>query len=43
MEELNKARTSLQQQLDQTAARYNQDREALEDLLRRQETPTRTN
>ena len=42
MEELNKARTSLQQQLDQTAARYNQDREALEDLLRRQETPTRT-
>jgi len=43
MEELNKARTSLQQQLEQTAARYQQDREALEDLLRRQETPTRTN
>ena len=43
MEELNKARTSLQQQLEQTAVRYQQDREALEDLLRRQETPTRTN
>jgi len=43
MEELNKARTSLQQQLEQTAARYQQDREALEDLLRRQETPARTN
>lgn len=36
LEELDKARTSIQQQLDQTAARYQQDREALEDLLRQQ-------
>ena len=36
--ELDKARTSIQQQLDQTLARYQQDREALEELLRRQET-----
>ena len=43
LEELEKARTSLQQQLDQTATRYQQDREALEDLLRRQDTSTRTN
>jgi prefoldin subunit 5 len=42
MEELDKARTSLQQQLNQTATRYQQDRDALEDLLQRQETPTRT-
>jgi len=43
LEELEKARTSIQQQLDQTSARYQQDREALEDLLRRQNAPTRTN
>jgi len=43
LEELDKARTSIQQQLDQTGSRYQQDREALEDLLRRQNTPTRTN
>ena len=43
LEELDKARTSIQQQLDQTAARYNQDREALEDILRRQNASTRTN
>lgn len=43
LEELEKARTSIQQQLDQTAARYHQDRDALEDLLRKQNTPTRTN
>jgi prefoldin alpha subunit len=42
LEELDKARTSLQQQLDQTAGRYQQDREALEDILRRQSAPTRT-
>jgi prefoldin alpha subunit len=43
LDELEKARTSIQQQLDQTAARYHQDRDALEDLLRKQNTPTRTN
>ena len=43
LEELDKARTSIQQQLDQTGARYQQDREALEDILRRQNAPTRTN
>jgi len=42
LEELEKARTSIQQQLDQTATRYQQDREALEDMLRQQNTPTRT-
>jgi prefoldin alpha subunit len=42
LEELDKARTSIQQQLEQTAARYQQDREALEDLLRRPSTQTRT-
>ncbi|HUK27158.1 MAG TPA: prefoldin subunit alpha [Candidatus Acidoferrales bacterium] len=35
LQELEKARTSIQQQLDQTATRYQQDRDALEDLLRR--------
>jgi len=35
LQELDKARTSIQQQLDQTLARYQQDREALEELLRR--------
>jgi prefoldin alpha subunit len=43
LEELDKARTSLQQQLDQTAARYQQDREALEDLLRKQSPTTQRN
>lgn len=38
LEELDKARTSIQQQLDQTISRYQQDRDALEDLLRRQGT-----
>lgn len=42
LEELDKARTSLQQQLDQTATRYQQDRDALEELLRRQNSPSRT-
>lgn len=36
LEEMDRARTSIQQQLEQTASRYQQDREALEDLLRRQ-------
>ncbi len=35
LQELEKARTSLEQQLDQTVGRYQQDREALEELLRR--------
>jgi prefoldin alpha subunit len=38
LEELDRARTSIQQQLDQTIGRYQQDRDALEDLLRHQET-----
>jgi len=42
LEELDKARTSIQQQLDQTATRYQQDRDALEDLLRQQNAPART-
>jgi prefoldin alpha subunit len=41
LQELDKARTSIQQQLDQTVTRYEQDREALEDLLRRQGTTSR--
>jgi prefoldin alpha subunit len=35
LQELDKARTAIQQQLDQTLARYQQDREALEELLKR--------
>lgn len=42
LDELDKARTSIQQQLDQTATRYQQDRDALEELLRRQNSPSRT-
>jgi len=34
MDELDQARNSIQQQLDQTLSRYQQDREALEELLR---------
>jgi prefoldin alpha subunit len=41
LQDLDKARTSIQQQLDQTATRYQQDREALEELLRRQNPPSR--
>jgi prefoldin alpha subunit len=40
LEELDKARTSIQQQLDQTIARYQQDRDALEELLRHQNAPS---
>ena len=39
LEELERARTSLQQQLEQTGARYQQDRDALEDILRQQNAP----
>ena len=42
LQELDKARTSIQQQLDQTATRYQQDREALEDLLRQQSSRPQT-
>jgi prefoldin alpha subunit len=38
LEELDRARGSIQQQLDQTASRYQQDREALEDILQSQAT-----
>ena len=38
LQELDKARNSIQQQLEQTLARYQQDRDALEELLRRQGT-----
>ncbi len=41
LQDLDKARTSIQQQLDQTGTRYQQDREALEDLLRQQSQPSR--
>lgn len=41
LQELDKARTSIQQQLEQTLARYQQDRDALEDLLGRQGTAAR--
>ncbi|HUK51503.1 MAG TPA: prefoldin subunit alpha [Terriglobales bacterium] len=42
LQELEKARSSIQQQLDQTATRYQQDRDALEDLLRQQSAPRQT-
>ncbi|MGA2625794.1 MAG: prefoldin subunit alpha [Candidatus Bathyarchaeia archaeon] len=42
LQDLDKARTSIQQQLDQTATRYQQDREAIEELLRRQTPPSRS-
>jgi prefoldin alpha subunit len=35
VQDLDKARNSIQQQLDQTLARYDQDREALDQLLRK--------
>lgn len=38
LQDFEKARTAIQQQLDQTVARYQQDREALEELLRRQQS-----
>jgi prefoldin alpha subunit len=41
LQELDKARTSIQQQLDQTLTRYQTDREALEEILRRKESPAK--
>lgn len=38
LQEFDKAKTAIQQQLEQTVARYQQDREALEELLRRRES-----
>jgi len=40
LEDLDKARTSIQQQLDQTVNRYQQDRDALEEILRHQNAPS---
>ena len=40
LQDLDKARTSIQQQLDQTVSRYQQDRETIEDLLQRQPQPS---
>lgn len=37
LQDLEKARTAIQQQLDQTLGRYQQDRQAIEELLRRRE------
>lgn len=42
LQELDKARNSIQQQLEQTLARYQQDRDALEELLRRQGAAAQT-
>jgi prefoldin alpha subunit len=41
LQEMDKARTSIQQQLDQTLARYEQDREALDALLRQRSGTTK--
>jgi len=38
LQELEKARTSIEQQLQQTLSRYQQDREALEDIMQQHET-----
>jgi len=37
LEELDRTRNAIQQQLDQTLGRYQQDRDALEDILRKRE------
>jgi prefoldin alpha subunit len=42
VQELDKARNSIQQQLDQTLARYDQDREALDQLLRKRSAGPQT-
>ena len=42
VQDLDKARNSIQQQLDQTLARYDQDREALDQLLRKRGAGPRT-
>jgi len=42
LQELEKARTAVQQQLEQTLGRYQQDRDAVEELLkRRNSAPTK--
>jgi len=38
LQDLEKARTSIEQQLQQTLSRYQQDREALEDIITQRET-----
>ena len=38
LQDLEKARTAIQQQLEQTLNRYQQDRDALEEILRQRET-----
>jgi prefoldin alpha subunit len=38
LQDLEKARTSIEQQLQQTLGRYQQDREALEDIIKQRET-----
>ena len=40
LQELEKARTAVQQQLEQTLSRYQQDRDAVEELLKRRNPPT---
>jgi prefoldin alpha subunit len=41
LQDLDKARTAIQQQLEQTIGRYQQDRDALEEILRQRETGAR--
>jgi len=41
LQDLEKARTAIQQQLEQTLGRYQQDRDALEEILRQRETGAR--
>lgn len=41
LQDLEKARTAIEQQLEQTVGRYQQDRDALEEILRRRETGAR--
>jgi prefoldin alpha subunit len=38
LQDLEKARTSIEQQLQQTLGRYQQDREALEEIMQQRET-----
>jgi prefoldin alpha subunit len=42
IQEMDRARTSIQQQLDQTLVRYDQDRQALDQLLRKQGASAQT-
>jgi len=41
LQDLEKARTAIQQQLEQTLGRYQQDRDTLEEILRQRETGAR--